>query len=312
LRRTAAYILIGLGLVFVFLSPFVRFYSVSRVKKIPTDFYFREVATGTGSYLDPGQNFKVVGPVPIRDIRIQKGDPRASTKTVAVWDGFDSLFDARNSHQITYEIDRFTLERTTAVSVNCCGQDENRTGSLTQLFPIGTQKRTYPFWDSVAKKAYPIHYAGATTLFGTTVWRFHQVVPDTQIDTIKLPGKIVGLPGEPLLDLTWWYGGTTDVWVEPRTGGIVKASQKVQQWFKDSNDVRLLTVADIDAGWNDPTVEAAVDKANTQASQLKVLESVIPIVTPIVGLVLVAVGVLLLVRSPRSEAAPAEPVTAST
>lgn len=311
MRRTGAYVLVALGLLFIFLAPLVRFYAVPRVKKIPTDFYFREVATGVGSYLDPTQDFKVIGPVPIRDVRIQKGDPKASTADVAVWDGFDSLYDARNHHQITYEIDRFTLQRTTAASVNCCGQDENRTGSLTQLFPIGTQKRTYPFWDSVAKKAFPIRFVQTTDLFGTTVWRFHQVVPDTQINTIKLPGKIVGLPDQGVMDLTWWYGGTTDIWVEPRTGGIVKAAQKVQQWFKDQNGVRLLTVADVDAGWNDATVKAAVDKADKQASQLHLLEAVIPIAAPILGVILLAAGLLLLARSTPSEAPAAEPVTAS-
>jgi Porin PorA len=302
LRRTGGYALVALGLVLIFLAPFVRFYAVPRVKKIPNDFYFREVAEGTGSYLDPNQDFKVIGPVPVRDVRIQRGDPRAGTKTVAVWNGFDSLFDTSNNHQINYDIHTYTLHRTTAVSVDCCGEDRNRTGSLTQLFPIGTEKRTYQFWDDSAEKAFPIRYAQTTNLFGTEVWRFHQVVPATQINTISLPGTLVGLSDAAPVNLTWWYGADTDIWVEPKTGGIVKASQHAQQWFEDPNGTRRLTVADIDAAWNDATVKAAVDKADDQASQLKLLETTLPIAAPILGLVLLAVGLLLLSRS-----SPAEP-----
>ena len=308
MKRTIGYTLFTLGLILVFLAPLAKFYIVPRVKKIPTDFYFKEVATGVGSYLDPSAGFKVVFGVPVRDVRIQKGDPSASTKTVAAWDGFDSLYDTKNRHEISYEIDRFTLDRTTAGSVKCCGENQDRGDALTQLFPIGTEKISYPFWDSTAKASYPARYMDTETLDGATVYRFHQTIPAIQINTLGLPGTLVGDSGNPNVEkLNWMYSDETDLWVEPVTGGIVKASQHALQWLADpTTGQNKLIVADVDAGWDPPTVQAAVDKALSQKRQLDLLQSTIPIGGPIAGIVLVAIALLLL-RGTPAPAAPQKP-----
>ena len=104
MRRSGAYGLVALGLVALFLAPLAKFYVVPRVKKIPTDYYFRAVSVGTGSYLDPSHGFTVVGPVKIENIHLVKGDPAASSKTVAVWDSFDSTFDVNNRHELSYAL----------------------------------------------------------------------------------------------------------------------------------------------------------------------------------------------------------------
>jgi hypothetical protein len=304
-RRGTGYFLLTLGLIAVFLAPLARFYIVPRVKKVPSDFYFREVSDGTGIYLNPAQNFAEVGPVPVRNVTIQKGDVDASTKTVAVWDQFTSLFDVENHHEITYDIDRLTLEKTTAASVNCCGQNERRTGGLTALFPIGTSKdKRYLFWDDNALKLYPMTYQATETIDGLESYRFHQAVAPLQINHLKLPGTLIGEPkAGSSVDLSWWYQGTTDVWVEPVTGGIVKASQVADQWLEDPEGKRVLTVAKIEAGWNPQTVQSAVDTASSQRKQLQLLQNTVPLAAPVAGIVLIVVGLILLgVARPRSTA----------
>jgi hypothetical protein len=301
-RRTFGYTLVALGLILIFLAPVTSFYVVPRVKKIPTDFQNREVAVGVASYLDPSQGFTLVSGVPIRDVRTQKGDVDASTDTVAVWDGFDSLFDVKNHHQITYSINRYTLQRVTAASVKCCGQNIDRGSSLTQLFPIGTEKKTYQFWDDSAKAAFPIHYIATETLDDATVYRFHQTVPAVKIDTLGLPGKLVGESSNPgVVQLNWMYASETDIWVEPVTGGIVKAGQHAVQWLADQvTGQDRLTVADVDAEWDPPTVQNNVDQALAQKRQLALLETGIPIFGPVIGVVLIVIG-LLLARGRRLE-----------
>src|SRR5204863_4343628 len=110
-RRTWGFVAVSVGLVLLFMAPLARFYVTPRVKKIPADFYFREVSKGTGTYLNPSAGLQVVGPVPVTNVTVHRGDVAASTATVAVWDQFSSLTDTQNRHQITYDVQRITLQR---------------------------------------------------------------------------------------------------------------------------------------------------------------------------------------------------------
>jgi hypothetical protein len=300
LRRTLGFVAMALGLILIFLAPLARFYVTPRIKKLPTDFYFREVATGMGTYLNPQAGLTVVGPVPVRNVTIQRGDVHASTKTVAVWDQFSSLSDTQNDHSITYDVQRLTLDRHTSASVNCCGESQKRGSSLTAFFPIGTEKKTYQFFDFNADRAFPISYVGTTTIDGLSVYRFHQRIAPLKLKSIKLLGTQVGLTDPNLVDLDWMYSSDTDIWVEPVTGAPVKALQKADQWFADSTGTRRLTVAQVQAQWDDPTVRKSVHDASDSKSQLQLIQFSIPVFGGLAGIVLLVVGLLLLSRAPSA------------
>jgi Porin PorA len=293
-RRSAAFALLIVGLTVFFLAPLARWYVLPRVKKIPADYTFRAVSVGMGTYLDPSKGFLVVGPVRLQNIHLVKGDVAASTPNVAVWDSFDSTFDVANHHELSYSIDRYTFDRHTALSVRCCGQNENRTGNLTLLMPIGVGKATYPFWDTGSHRAFPLRYRDTTTVLGLRVYRYHQRVAPIQIDSISLPGRLVGEPDRATVDLRWMYTADTDVWAEPTTGAIVQASQHADQWFADATGRRRLTVATTDIGQTPDTVRRIVDLVASQRVKLRVLEVWFPLLGPLVGLLLVATGLVLL------------------
>ncbi|HYT30400.1 MAG TPA: DUF3068 domain-containing protein [Actinomycetota bacterium] len=294
MRRSGAYVLVALGLIAVFLAPLAKFYVIPRVKKIPTDYYFRAVSVGTASYLDPSHGFAVVGPVRIENIHLVKGDPAASSRSVAVWDSFDSTFDVDNRHELSYAIDRYTFDRTSALGVACCGQNEDRAGDLSLLMPIGVEKRTYPrFWDSTAKRAFPLVYQATEPLDGLTVYRYQQHVEPMQIDTLTLPGKLVGQPDRPSVTLRWMYTADTDVWAEPVTGAIIQATQKADQWLADDAGTRVLTIATTDIGQTPDTVRRIVDLVSGQRTRLQVLQGWLPTVGPVVGLLLVLLGIAM-------------------
>jgi uncharacterized membrane protein len=311
-RRTFGYVLGTIGLLLIFMAPLARFYVMPRVKKIPTDFYFREVSDGTASYLDPSAGLTVIGPVPVQNVTIQRGIVDDSTRNVAVWDQFSSLFDTQNGHQITIDVDRLTLDRRTAASVDCCAQNEDRTGSLTALFPIGTQKITYKFWDFNAHAAYDAVYKETTTLDGLTVYHFHQTVPPIQIKAIKLLGTQVGLTDTSLVDLTWWYSSETEIYVEPVTGGVIKGAQVADQWLEDSAGARRLTVAHVDAGWSDDTIKRAAHDANQQKAQLQLIQFGLPVYGAIAGVVLFVGGLVLLRHRRRPVASRPTALTSDT
>jgi hypothetical protein len=305
LRRTFGYVLVSVGLLLLFMAPLARWYVLPRVKKLPTDYYYRAVSDGTGSYLSPTAGFKVIGPVKLQDVHIVKGDVEASSRNVAVWDSFDSTFDVENGHQLSISVDRYTFDRVTALSVACCDQNQDRTGSLTLLFPIGAAKHSYPFWDETAKQAFPMDYQDNETLAGLSVYHYHQHGGPLIINHLKLPGKLVGT-SDSQVDLDWWYTVDTDVWVEPLTGAIIKGSQKADQWLALGGE-RKLTIATTDFTQSADTVQGIADFVKPQREQLVVVQSYLPFFGPLAGIAMVALGVVLLARGRR----PPEPSEAT-
>jgi DUF3068 family protein len=293
-RRGVGYVALSFGLIVLFLAPLSRFYVLPRVKKIPTDYYFRAVSGGTGVYLDPTAGFREVGPVKLRNVHVVRGSPADSSATVAVWDSFDETLDVENHHQLSYSIDRYTFHRTSAESVACCGQNERRSGSLTLLMPIGVERKSYLFWDVTAKRAFPMEYEATTEESGMTVYHFHQQVSPMQINHLELPGDVVGRPKRASVRLSWWYRADTDIWAEPITGGIVKARQRADQWLEDSRGVRKLTIATTDVVQTPTTVRALANQARSRLTRLRMLEFWLPVVGPAAGLVLIGLGFLLL------------------
>jgi Porin PorA len=314
-RRGAGYVLVVLGLFLVFLSPLSAFYITPRVKKLPLDIYDRNISRGTGTYLNPGAGFIDVGPVQLIDDHIVKGDVDAGADHVAVWDSFDSTYDPVNHHQLSYSIDRYALDRKSAITVACCGQSLKHVGSLVLTFPLGTEKRSYPWYDTTAKAAFPMLYRGITHLEGMDLYHFHQRIAPMLINHLTLPGKLVGLPDQPSVRLDWYYSADTDVLVEPHTGAPVKGTQVADQWLQDSSGVRRLTVAKTDFAQDAATVKNLADQAKSLAQQLQLVQFYLPYFGWIIGLILVVIGLVLLGtfrrRPTRASTAPSE-ATATT
>ena len=82
-------------------------------------------------------------------------------------------------------------QATSAAGVNCCGQDINRTNSLTLTFPFDAHKHTYPWWDDTTNKPFPMLYVGESEIQGLHVYHYHQHIDPVQINTIQLPGKVL-------------------------------------------------------------------------------------------------------------------------
>ncbi|HXJ62385.1 MAG TPA: porin PorA family protein, partial [Actinomycetota bacterium] len=92
MRRVFGWILLVLGFLFIFLAPFVRFYTFPRVQKVPTDVDQFVTAAGAGSYLRI-KDFTYVGPTPLTNVQRLKGLPNASTDSVSV---INSFYDTRD------------------------------------------------------------------------------------------------------------------------------------------------------------------------------------------------------------------------
>jgi hypothetical protein len=313
MARRVGFVLVFVGLFLLFFGLFERFYAYPRLKKAPLDQYSTPVATGTGTYFNRSPDrLEEVSGAQLLNKRVVRGDVAAGTDEVAVWDSFNSTIDTADQGVITATQERIALDRVTAQSVQCCGENPRHQG-LTLKFPFGTEKTTYQFWDGPAQRALPAAYTRTERLEGVDVYRFEQRIGRLDVGDQEIPGALAGDPDTPSLQTNIIYTNLKTLWVEPATGIIVKAQQDVSQVLETPGGEQVLTLLDGTLTYDEATVSANADDAASGATRLRLLGTILPAVALFLGLIAVAAGLVLL-RSPegrrvaRGEQRPADAV----
>jgi hypothetical protein len=298
MARRVGFVLVFVGLFLLFFGLFERFYAYPRLKKAPLDQYSSPVATGTGTYFNrsPDKLAEVTG-AQLMNKRIVRGDVAAGTDEVAVWDSFNSTIDTADQGVITATQERIALDRVTAQSVQCCGENPRHQG-LTLKFPFDTEKTTYQFWDGPAQRALPAAFTRTETLNGVDVYRFEQRIGLLDVGDQEIPGTLAGEPDTPSVQTNIVYTNLKTLWVEPTTGIIVKAQQDATQVLKTQGGEQVLTLIDAVLTYDEATVEQNADDAASGANRLRLLGTILPIAALLLGLISLAAGVVLL-RSPE-------------
>ena len=294
MARRVGFVLVFVGLFLLFFGLFERFYAYPRLKKAPLDQYSSPVATGTGTYFNrsPDKLAEVTG-AQLMNKRIVRGDVAAGTDEVAVWDSFNSTIDTADQGVITATQERIALDRVTAQSVQCCGENPRHQG-LTLKFPFDTEKTTYQFWDGPAQRALPAAFTRTETLNGVGVYRFEQRIGPLDVGDQEIPGTLAGEPDTPSVQTNIVYTNLKTLWVEPATGIIVKAQQDATQVLETPGGEQVLTLIDAVLTYDEATVERNADDAASGANRLRLLGAVLPIAALVLGMILVAAGLVLL------------------
>jgi hypothetical protein len=308
--RRVGFVLVFVGLFLLFFGLFERVYAYPRLKKAPLDQYSTPVATGTGTYFNrsPDKLTEITG-AQLKNVRTVRGDVKAGTDEVAVWDSFTSTVDTADQGVITATQERIALDRVTAQSVQCCGENPRHQG-LTLKFPFDTQKTTYQFWDGPAQRALPAAFTREEKLEGVTVYRFEQRIDRLDVGDQEIPGTLAGDPDTPAVQTNIIYSNTKTLWVEPATGIIVKAQQDATQVLETQGGEQVLTLIDAVLTYDEATVSKNADDASSGANSLRLFGTVLPLVALFLGLIAIGAGLVLL-RSPegrrvaRSEQRPA-------
>jgi hypothetical protein len=311
--RRVGFVLVFVGLFLLFFGLFARVYTYPRLKKAPLDQYSEPVATGTGTYFNrsPDKLTEVTG-AQLKNVRVVRGDVGAGSDEVAVWDSFNSTVDTADNGVISATQERIALDRVTAQSVQCCGENPRHQG-LTLKFPFDTKQTTYQFWDGPAQRALPAAFTRIETIDGVDVYRFEQRINRLDIGDQEIPGTVAGDPDTPSVQTDIIYSNTKTLWVEPATGIIVKAQQDVTQVLETPGGEQVLTLVDAVLTYDEATVSNNADDAAAGARQLRLLGTILPAVALLLGLVALAAGLVLL-RSPegrrvaRGERRPADAV----
>jgi Porin PorA len=311
--RRVGFVLVFVGLFLLFFGLFERVYAYPRLKKAPLDQYSSPVATGTGTYFNrsPDKLTEVTG-AQLKNVRIVRGDVKAGTDEVAIWDSFNSTVDTADQGVITATQERIALDRVTAQSVQCCGENPRHQG-LTLKFPFDTQKLTYQFWDGPAQRALPATFTRTEQLEGLTVYRFEQRIDRLDVGDQEIPGTLAGDPDTPSVQTNIIYSNTKTLWVEPTTGIIVKAQQDATQVLETQGGEQVLTLIDAVLTYDEATVSSNADDASSGANRLRLLGTILPLAALLLGVIAIAAGLVLL-RSPegrrvaRGERRPADAV----
>jgi hypothetical protein len=209
---------------------------------------------------------------------------------------------------LTANVEGFSLDSPSGLANNCCGdflstsKDDPRGKQITHQgyefkLPFKAQKHDYPFWDVNLGKAVPAHYAGTDELDGLTVYRYVQPIADTVIGHQVAPAWLFGQPVSPTappanVSAEMHYANVRTLWFEPRTGALIKGSEKInQRLVADGASAPVLQGT---LTYDDATVKSQVDKFKDKAAGLKFISTTGPILGWVLGVIFILLSAALL------------------
>jgi len=350
--RFAACGIIGLGAALLIAALLLSTYTSSRITKIPLDIDTTSISDGTGTALDSASlstdHLVVNQNVPlVSQQQISVESPaNADVVTLQVGSSVRRTDKQKDSGLLLAMVDTVTLNRKTAMAVS----DDTHTGGsiqkprsfgdenpptamplrhdgLSYRFPFHTEKKTYPYFDSIAQKAFDVNYDTQEDVNGLTTYRFTQnigyngdgklvaPVPYPSLYAGAEDAKVTasaamwGVPGEPgeQVTMTRYYAAQRTFWVDPVSGTIVKETEHANHYFARDPLKPEMTLADYKVTSNQDTVEAQVNTARDERDRLALWSRVLPITFTAVGLVALIGGGLLASFSLRTESALTDP-----
>ncbi|WP_053202994.1 DUF3068 domain-containing protein [Jiangella muralis] len=311
MRRSIGLVLVGLGVLMLVLAPLSRWYAYPRLAVVSNDVAERVSAGNAVTVLDLGavvrQDAEIERVTDVRSVRRIIPDQGDSTGDTAVWDTSVTTFDEAGAgatpeeNVLSYYEERVAFDRHGADSVDGHDQYYTPTGESADRvdvdhegyyfkLPFGTEQRSYPFWDSTIQDTRPMEFQNETTLEGLPVYVFEQVVEPTPVSALEVPGALFGQAGSIVADRV--YSNTRTIWVEPRTGAIIKGEEE-QDSYLDFEGTRGPTIVQGTIAYTDAQVTANVDEYSSSADRLGLVRDTVPVAAAAGGLVLVVTGLLL-------------------
>lgn len=250
-----------------------------------------------------------------------------------IWDATQETVQSGAATPLSATRSRIALDDRTGAAVQWSGQcladqpapcqpGNVRYSGQLYAFPFGTEQKTYQFFDLTVRAALPISYKGTETVNGLRTYRFEQTVPVQQwnLDPQLRDSFAATLPAEAkmlAIVASMRYQSTRTVWVEPVTGSIINYREHVQRHIVHPYGPPML-VLDANFEYTKQTQAEIAAEVTDGTDAIRVLRWYLPAGLAVVGLIVLAVG-LLLFRRPRraggagdSGGAPSEPVAATS
>jgi hypothetical protein len=304
-RKILTAVLIGLGVFSLVLAGLLRFYAPSQVEKAPLDLKVpQQTATGPAKVYNVGTG--KLEDVELMATRQVVADSAASDSKVVVNQVTLCIIkviddppycgsDPADKRIVRVIVDRAPADRKTGMAVNDPKYGENIDGApvkhvgLTYKFPFHAKKTTYKLFDVNSKQAADARFIGTDKVKGLDTYKYEAVLKDIPLE---LGGGIPGI-----------YSDTRVLWVEPRTGAIVKGTQHQVRTTTTGT-----TVLEADLVFTDATIDNQSKLAKDGLNSLRLLGVILPLVLLLVALLAFAGAFLLYRRSSE----PGPPTRADT
>ncbi|MDF2824181.1 MAG: hypothetical protein K0R68_1589, partial [Mycobacterium sp.] len=199
--RIAACGILGLGAALLIAALLLSTYTAGKINRIPLTIDTSLVSDGTGTALDPasllGERFVADPDAPVvsqQQVTVESPS-NADVVTLQVGTTVRRTDQQQDNGLLLAMVDTVTINRETAMAVS---DDTHPGGSvqkprtiedtkpptnialphdgLSYRFPFNTEKKTYPYFDPIAQRAFDANYEGEEDVNGLTTYRFTQNV----------------------------------------------------------------------------------------------------------------------------------------
>ncbi|MFZ3570722.1 DUF3068 domain-containing protein [Streptomyces sp. BH097] len=308
MRRTASpfsLVATGLGTFLLVLAGLLAWYVEPRAERTSIDVDVTTVFTGTGSYFDTDK-IKTVRDRKLVITRQARGDVAESERSGnAVWDVATSVDTARtlpasDPHDaLQWTLERWVVDRRTNAPQHCCGEQPAFSGEAYLKFPFHVEKRTYTWWDNTLGATVPLRFSGVTKVQGYEGYRFTGTVSPARTGSRLVPGRLVGQPkkGQVLAE-EWYANHRVELVVDQLTGRVLYAAIGPRKTLRapgtDKDAAVLLDSQKI--AFTPATQRGQVALAEDDNDRLTLLGTTLPLAAGGLGVLLVAAGLVLVVR----------------
>jgi hypothetical protein len=304
MRRTVGVTLTGLGVFLLVLALMSYFFLPGQIVLFPLNEYSVTTLTGTNVTYFSTASISEVDGATVQAVATTQGNVSAGTGSTAIWTTQTGIFDITHGTPgapISYPTETLAFNRRTGALENCCGAEVGTshphfTGQ-GDVWPIGTQKKTYDVFNTTVMQATPANYTGTASVDGLNTYVFVQHITNQKFGTVSLPGSLVNM-SQPEVTLPEYLTATYTYYVDPGSGGPVKQVQDSSETLENpSTGADVLTLFSGTLTTTPGSVRSAVNTASSYDTEISIVQSIGPLVGGLVAIVLVVVGVLLLVNS---------------
>lgn len=315
--------LVGVGAFLAASSATMAFYMAPQLVKTPLDVDSATVATGTATLLDTEALIqgvsKVDRDVPIRVLQQVTVEEPSDSNKITMQSAVLLQRDDRPGERGTVNatVDRFTADRRTAMPMddpigsiqkyNDQPADEVTHDGLSLKFPFDVEKKSYPYFDTTARRSQEIKFGGETTINGLDVYRFVQdIAPLDTGGKLSLPASYWGIDGDEEILMHRFYKARRELLVEPTTGAIVFGKQAVHQYYgRTADDPSAVTIVEMSPELDAATVDEQAQRAVESKRLIDWAETYGPLTAGGLGLVCLVSGVVVIFRHSRTSDRPA-------
>jgi len=317
MRRGIGLVLIALGVALLVLAPMVKFYAVPKLAVAPMDLDPKKPSENVGvaeKLLDISTLTELTN-VPVTSTRYTTADVAAAAAAggnTGVYETFSRVNRETDGELVTASTQRYAFDRTTNVMQT--GSNANIDGEpITDAMIAGDaimplklpffvdKNATYNYFDTSLLKGYPLTFVEETQIDGLTVYRFESTIEPTQIGEQEGLADKVGST-DPNYKAPRYYTNVRVVFAEPLTGQIVDGYEDQLQTFRGPDGTDKITIIKAKIGFTPENKAAAVEEAKANSAKLGLVANTIPVVSAVVGLVLLVIGILLARRPEGSDA----------